>query len=327
MDIEATIRGYGPRILPVLEELVPRDGPAHLAEPIWYHLDSGGKRVRPALCLLACEIFGGDPERALSFAAAVELMHNMFLVHDDIADGDTVRRDRPTVWKRYGIGNAVNVGDYLLGLALRAVRASPVCERIREGLLELFISTCLRTIEGQALDINARAAPEFTVDEYLRIARLKTGDYLVLGMLGGALVAGADDDALACLRRLGEHLGPAFQIRDDLLDLSSAKGRGGMTGSDIREGKPSILYAHALAHARPEEREHLIRVMAKPRERTTEADVNWVRALYGRCGSLRFAEETATELVARGKAAVRSLPLKQRAPLEAVVAYMLERSR
>jgi len=325
MDIEKRIREYGSRIQPLLEEMIPRNGPAHLAGPIWYHLDSGGKRVRPALCLLTCEAFGGEPDRALHFAAAVELMHNMFLIHDDIADGDTVRRDRPTVWDRYGIGNAVNVGDYLLGVALKAVRASRLGPATRDRLTDLFIATCLTTIEGQALDINARADAHFTVEEYLRIARLKTGDYLVLGMVGGALIAGAREDAVAVLRLLGGHLGPAFQIRDDLLDLTSAKGRG-MTGSDIREGKASILYAHALSQAPLRDRERLIAIMARPRAETTESDVTWVRGLYERCGSIRFAEDTARQLVEQARAAISPLPDRPRCTLEAAVAYMLERN-
>ena len=114
----------GARIDPVLEELLPRRPDDLLAEAIWYHLETGGKRIRPAICLLTCEQLGGDPSEALYFAAAVEILHNMFLIHDDVEDRDTVRRDREAVWVRYGLANAVNVGDYLIGLGYQLLAGS-----------------------------------------------------------------------------------------------------------------------------------------------------------------------------------------------------------
>ncbi len=324
-SIEAEILRQGRRIDPLLEELVPRGGPAHLAEIAWYHLETGGKRIRPALCLVTCEVLGGDSERALHFAAAVELLHNMLLLHDDIEDGDTVRRNKPTVWKAYGVGNAVNVGDYLLGRSLRAVMLSPLDDQTRGRLLDVFVETYGRTVEGQALDINSRSAPRFTVEDYLRTAVLKTGYYLVLGMIGGAIIAGAPEVTLKCLRRLGENMGPAFQIRDDLIDLTSGKGRGGVKGSDVREGKASILYAHALAHSMPAEQERLLDIMRKPRQETTGADVEWVVQLYERCGSIPFARNTAEALIHKVQDVLGNLPMEQQSSLRDLVAYLAER--
>ncbi len=323
--IEAEILGHGRRIDPLLDKLVPRDRPAHLAEFAWYHLATGGKRIRPALCLVTCEALGGDSEQALHFAAAIELLHNMLLLHDDIEDGDTMRRDKPTVWNAFGIANAVNVGDYLLSRSLRAVMLSPLAEETRMRLLDVFLETYQRTVEGQALDINSRGAADFTVDAYLRTATLKTGQYLVLGMIGGAIIAGAPEVTLQCLRRLGENVGPAFQIRDDLIDLTSGKGRGGMKGSDIREGKASILYAHALGKAAPAEREQLTDIMRRPREQTTDEEVEWVMRLYARCGSTTFAEQTAQALIQKAHAALDHLPIEQRPALRDIVTYLVER--
>jgi len=325
LAIEAEILHQGGRIDPILEKLLPRDRPAHLAEMAWYHLAGGGKRVRPALCLVTCEALGGDSERALHFAAAIELLHNMFLVHDDVEDGDPVRRDRPAVWKAFGVANAVNLGDYLLGRSLSAVMLSPVPERTRARLLEVFLETYHSTVEGQALDINSRCAPDFTVEAYLRIATLKTGRYLVLGMVGGALIAGAAEDTIRCLHRMGEHMGPAFQIRDDLIDLTAGKGRGGMKGSDILEGKASILYAHALGHASPAERERLLEIMRKPRGRTRQEEVDWVMGLYERCGSIAFAQRTADDLVRKAHSALDQMPVEHGNPLREIVTYLVER--
>jgi len=327
MNVEIEIERQGRRIDAVIEQLIPRDRPDFLAEPIWYHLQTGGKRIRPALCLITCEALGGSSEQALHFAAGVELMHNMFLIHDDIADGDEIRRDKPSIWKQFGLGNAVNAGDYLVGLALRAVIESYVEESLNSRLTEIFLTTYLRTIEGQALDINARCDAHFTIERYLKISELKTGHYLVLGMLGGALIAGAPEVTIRCLYRLGENMGPAFQIRDDLIDLTAGKGRGGVTGSDIREGKASILYAHALAHSMPGEDEMLLHVMSKPRHETTDEDIAEVIRLYRRCGSIEFARETADTLVRRAHEVLDELPIEQQAPLRSLATYMAERKR
>ena len=327
LPIETRISQQGRRIDRILDELLPRDAPAFLAEPMWYHLDTGGKRVRPALCLMTCDALGGDSEDALHFAAAVEILHNMLLVHDDIEDDDAVRRDQSTVWKKYGVANAINVGDYLLGRALTAVMQSPLESGMIRRLLEVFVATYERTVEGQALDINARCDRHFSVERYLEMARLKTGHYLVLGMVGAAIIAGAPEVTIQCLQRLGESMGPAFQIRDDLIDLTTGKGRGGDTGGDIREGKASILYAHAVAHSMPEEMERLAAIMAKPRDETTDADVRDITDLYERCGSITFAEETVDGLIRQAHEVLEYLPIEQQTPLKELVTFMAERTR
>lgn len=324
--IEADIQRHAQRVNSILETLLPPGRQDFLSEPSWFHLSTGGKRIRPALCLMVCEAFGGDSDRALHFAAAVELLHNMLLVHDDIADGDTVRRNKPAVWVQYGLGNGVNVGDYLLARGLRAVMMSPVDVPTRMKLLEAYVETFERTVEGQALDINFRCNERFTVEDYLRMAILKTGHYLVVGMIGGALVAGAPEAVLQCLRKLGANLGPAFQVRDDLIDLTAGKGRGGVKGSDVREGKPSILYAHALAHSLPAESERLLEILRKPREQTTDDDVSWVIGLYDRCGSLKFAQQTADRLIAEAVAELDSLPVEQQPGLRRIIGYIAERT-
>ena len=324
--IEAEILEQGRRIDPVLEELLPAGGPGLLGEMVWYHLRGGGKRIRPALCLMTCEALGGDSERALHFAAGVELLHGMFLLHDDVMDGDEFRHDQPTVWKKYGVANAINTGDFMLAGALRAVMRSPVDSSVRARLVQTFLATYERTIEGQELDINARSNPAFSVSDYLRMAELKTGHYLVIGMVGGAVITGAQDSTVQCLHRLGRSMGPAFQIRDDMIDLTAGKGRGGVKGSDIREGKASILYAHALAHASPDDRERLLDIMRKPRSGKSDEDVNWVSALYERCGSPGFAGEKADELIRRALAELEALPAAEREALDGVVRYMVERS-
>ncbi|MEF8787893.1 MAG: polyprenyl synthetase family protein [Planctomycetota bacterium] len=325
-EIAERLHSAGHRIDPVLEELFPPDEKKYLHDPFWHHMSGGGKRLRPALCLLSCEALGGDSERALPFAAAVEILHNMFLVHDDIEDGDTMRRDQPAVWTEYGIDNGVNVGDYMLGRAYRAVLNTRADDETRLRLVDHFVETFELTCEGQAFDLNRRADRSLTVDDYLEMVTRKTGHYLALGMVGGAIIGGATDEAVETFQELGCHLGPAFQIRDDVLDLQEAKGRGGETGNDIREGKPSILFAHAVNHCSPERADELVGILATPREETTDEHVSRAVDIYRSCGAFEFARETAEKYTERGFEAVERIPTDDREFFRRVVSYMVERS-
>jgi len=316
----------GRRIEPLLRELFPPDDSDPLCGPFWRHMRSGGKRIRPALCLLCCEELGGDSEQALPFAAAVEVLHNMFLIHDDIEDGDTVRRDAEAVWVSYGLGPAINLGDYMLGRAYSAVLRSHVPAEVRLRLLEAFTDTYERTCRGQALDMELRGSEDLTLDAHMEMVTLKTGHYLALGMVGGAIVAGLGEEAVREIRNLGCTMGPAFQIRDDVLDLTQGKGRGGARGNDIREGKPSILYAHALATASAQERSRLLEVARKDRRQTTEQDVEWVLGLYERLGSVEFAQARAEELVARAFETIERIPVENKAFFRRAARFMALRS-
>jgi geranylgeranyl pyrophosphate synthase len=316
----------GSRVEPLLEEMFPRDRADFLSAPFWHHMGTGGKRLRPALCIRCCEELGGEADQAIPFAAAVEILHNMFLVHDDLEDGDTVRRDAPTVWVRFGMENAVNLGDYMLGRAYAAILSSPVELSATHRLLTAFTETYERTCRGQALDVNWRGREDLTVEQYLEMVTLKTGDYLALGMVGGAIIAGLPDGSVAQIRQLGSNMGPAFQVRDDVIDLTLGKGRGGALGNDIREGKPSILYAHALSAASGEDRRRLLEIIRKPREETTDADVREVIALYGRLGSLDFARRTADELVRQAFETIERIPVENKDFFRQAARFMAERT-
>ncbi len=322
----AELAEAGGCIGPVLEQFLPRGLNDFLSEALWHHLDSGGKRIRPAICLLTCERLGGDPAQALCFAAAVEMLHNMLLMHDDLEDADTIRRDEATVWVKYGLANAVNVGDYLLGAAYRAILSSPLSETTTLQLLRAFTEAYETTCRGQALDLNWRAKEDLTVSDYLEMVTLKTGRYLALGMVGAGIIAAADQPILSSFDQLGRSMGAAFQIRDDVIDLTVGKGRGGVTGNDIREGKASILYAHALRAAEPAERRELVAVMARPREDTTGGDVERVKGLYDKLGSLEFARAEADRLVEAAFETIERMPVADKAFFRRLTRYMVSRT-
>ena len=325
MNVAEALKVYGAKIDAYLEALIPRNPDDVLSVHTWHHMDTGGKRIRPALCLLTCEALAGPIDDAMPFAAGVELLHNMLLLHDDVEDGDEVRRDQPTVWKRFGVPNAINSGDYLLGRGMAAVLQTPGDPARRMRLMAAFTDAFERTVEGQALDINSRGDLSWSVADYMRMVVLKTGRYLALGMVGGAIVAGAPDRVIDTIYGMGETLGPAFQIRDDLIDLTEGKGRGGLIGSDIREGKPSILYAYAMENGDPARRAALAAIMAKPRDETTHEDVAAAIAMYEAERAMDYAQAKAEALIREAYQAIDALPLESKELFRGIADFIAKR--
>jgi geranylgeranyl pyrophosphate synthase len=329
MDIPALLKKHSQRVEELLRAEIPPGSAPFLSDGVWYQFGSGGKRLRPALCLLTCEELGGDAEKALPFALAAEILHNLLLIHDDIEDGDTMRRDQKTLWAELGMANAINVGDYLIAHAYRILQRSPLDPPRVLRLLEIFTLTFQRTVEGQALDINLRGSEDFDVGRYFEIVQLKTAYYLTFNLVGGAVVAGIDGEVIARLWELGRCLGPAFQIRDDRIDLTQGKGRGGEVGCDIREGKPSIFFAHALERLPPgdPDRRALLEAIRKPRQETTDEDVAMVMGLYERIGALGFADAECRRLIERAFEIIDDLPLDHRGKelFRSISRFMIDR--
>ncbi|MBN1422125.1 MAG: polyprenyl synthetase family protein [Planctomycetes bacterium] len=325
--METLIPAYGARIDPIIEREFPPAEFPFLSEAARYQLESGGKRLRPALCLLACEGFGGDPDLALPFAAAAEVLHNLFLLHDDIEDGDRYRRDRETAWVRFGLANAINAGDFLASRAYRILARAPLPAPVRLRLIEVFTETYEKTVRGQALDINWRADPSFTVERYRELAELKTGFYLAFNLVGAAIVAGRGGPIEEDLWAFGRALGPAFQIQDDLIDLTAGKGRNGEIGCDVKEGKPGILFAWALGRISAEETRKLIEILSAPREETGDDAVRWVVDVYERTGAFTFAREEAQRLAREAVAILDRLPLSNREVFREICRFAVERRR
>lgn len=329
MDIPRLLQNHAQRIDDFLYQTIPPHGVDYLSEGVWYQFSSGGKRLRPALCLLTCEHLGGDPDRAMPFALAAEILHNVFLIHDDIEDGDTMRRDQPTLWVHLDLANAINIGDYLTSTAYRLLLTSDLDPATLLRLLDIYSLTFQKTVEGQALDINLRGCETFDVQEYYRIVQLKTAYYLTFNLVGGAIVAGKDGEVIEQLWELGRFLGPAFQIRDDVIDLTHGKGRGGEIGCDIQEGKPSILFAYALERldATSPERRQLLDIIGKPREQTTPREIDTVIRLYKDLGALDFADAQCQRLIDNAFTLIEGLPLEDsgKALFRDISRFMIDR--
>lgn len=239
-------------------------------------ISNGGKRVRARLALAACSAFGVPEESAIAWAGAIEILHNATLIHDDIQDGDTVRRDRPTIWARYGVAQAINAGDYLLMLPFLAVSELPA--EVRGTMSALIAETATRIVRGQANELDQKPDGSSPLSAYISASEGKTGALLALPVVGAAILGGRRPQDAKRLAAPFVQLGVLFQLQDDLTDMFGDKGRGTI-GGDIYEGKNSALLG-TLAECAPEAAQEAARIIQKSRETTTETDVLRVRELY-----------------------------------------------
>ena len=268
----------------------------------------GGKRVRGRLVLASTAAHGGDVERALPVAAALELFQNWVLVHDDIEDDSEERRGAPALHRSVGVPIALNVGDAMhvyMWDALIDLRTHH--EFDADAIRREFLWMIHRTAEGQHLDLTWVAEGRFDVGEeaYLAMVRRKTAAYTVVSPLRlGAQAAGRTPHP--DLTSIGDRLGAAFQIRDDVLNLLPSEGGayGKEFAGDLYEGKRTLVLAHALAHAHPDEASEAIDRLRPPREERTPDDVRWLLDVIERTGSLRYAQARAEALAS---AALREL--------------------
>ena len=255
------------------------------ARMVHEHLATGGKRLRARLALASLEVLGGDRRAAVGWAAACELLHNATLIHDDLQDGDTTRRGRPTTWRRFGMPQAVNAGDLLLMLPFLAVEHVAAPGERRFALAAAVARHATVTVRGQTAEIALATAEEIEWDGYLRAVEGKTGALFQLPVEGAAILAGYAPEEAHAVAAGFRSLGVLFQLQDDVLDLYGEKGRGA-PGSDLREGKVSALVVeHLMMH--PGDAPWLRALLALPRDRTPDDEVLRAMDRFRTAGALR----------------------------------------
>jgi len=295
---------YGAMARRAVHSYLPADGMSeYLRAPAAEYLGRAGKGLRPALCLATCEAFGGMPQQALPSAAALELLHTAFLVHDDVEDDSELRRGEATLHKQYGRALAVNAGDGLAVLALGALRDNegPLGRRLAARIWSEFDFMARLTVDGQARELGWQrdGRTDLTPDDYLDLIMRKTCWYTTLlplrvGALIGAAAAPGRLPDLDALLRFGFFLGAAFQIRDDILNLVGSPARYGkeLLG-DLREGKRTLMLIHLLAAAGPRDRAAVAEYLAlEPAQRSGEVADRMLAMMLGH-GSVAFADEFA----------------------------------
>ena len=223
----------------------PGDALKGLYEPVAYALSAGGKRLRPVLCLMAADAFCGDPSKAASAAAGLEMFHNFTLLHDDVMDNSDLRRGRPTVHKRWDTNTAILSGDTMLTLATQLI--SRVDDGVLRSVLDTFNDMAIKVYEGQRLDMDFENRDDVTVSDYVEMVKAKTGALLGAAAKIGALAAGANERDAEAMYTFGLNLGVAFQIQDDFLDVfGDATTFGKPIGGDINNQKKTFLLLSAL---------------------------------------------------------------------------------
>ncbi|MBO4504761.1 MAG: polyprenyl synthetase family protein [Bacteroidales bacterium] len=262
------------------QEILAGKEPVNLYDPIEYILLQPGKRLRPQLVHDVVEMFGGDPEQARLVAMAFEMLHNFTLIHDDIMDMAPIRRGRPTVYKKWNSNIAILSGDALAIMAFQQLLKLPCDKQIIIDIANLFSRTSLEICEGQQYDLDFETQEHVSLDEYLNMIRLKTAVMFAGCLKAGALLVSAYEESQQALYDFGIHLGLAFQLADDVLDVyGDERTFGKSIGGDIRENKKTYIYLKALELATPEQRAQLKGLFAVP---TTDFEAKYkaVRAIF-----------------------------------------------
>lgn len=322
MSLTALITPYAHATLTELRRVVPaiEVHPAFYGQ-LHYHLGwatadyqpadtPSGKRIRSAFCLMACELFADNFQPALSAAAAIELLHEFSLVHDDIEDGDRTRRHRPTLWTLVGQPQAINAGDGLFALAqlalLKSGEAGVAAERVLQAQKRLN-DTALALCIGQYLDMSFEKRDLVTPDEYIEMIRGKTAALLAFSGEAGALLGGADDTDTRKFYELGEAMGLAFQMRDDLLGIWGDPAiTGKPVGADIRAKKKSLPVTYALTHDESGELQALYRNSLKGK-----AKVERARNLIEATGAYEVVATRATAYETKALGILESLNVSE----------------
>ncbi|WP_328608560.1 polyprenyl synthetase family protein [Amycolatopsis sp. NBC_00345] len=283
---------------------------------------NGGKAVRPALAVLSAQAAGASPETGVPGAVAVELVHNFSLVHDDLMDGDTERRHRPTVWSLHGAASAILTGDAMLALAQEVVLDSGSPHAVAAG--RLLAQTTRRLIHGQFLDVAFEQRDDVTLPECVTMAGGKTGALLSGSAAIGAVLAGAPAAVVEALTRYGEEIGLAFQLVDDILGIW---GDPAVTGkpvfSDLRARKKSLPITYATGHGGTVGRE-LAGWLAGP-ETGDETELARIAGLVESAGGRDWATAEAGRRVAAAEAAIAELPSEPRAELIEIARFIAGR--
>lgn len=279
----------------IIEEAIKKNAfkkqPQSLYDPINYTLSLGGKRIRPALLLLANDLFNGKPEKAINAALAIEVFHNFTLVHDDIMDNAPIRRGKPTVFKKWDVNTAILSGDVMLVEAYQLLAA---CEAsVLPELLKLFNKTAVEVCEGQQYDMLFEKAADVTIDDYLKMIELKTAVLLGASLKMGAIIAGASKSDAKHFYEFGKNIGVAFQLMDDILDVyGNPEKFGKQVGGDILANKKTYLLLKTMELANGALRKEL-EFCLNSKTLSPENKITRVKSIYNQ---LKIKEKSIDEM-------------------------------
>lgn len=309
--IREVLDKYSPQIEVELNSYLSQQKPANLYQPLRELFSRGGKRIRPLLCAVSAEVVGGNPNSAIRTGAAIEMLHNFTLVHDDIADKSQLRRGKPCLHKIYGEGLAINAGDGLFTLAYEALCANfrKLDAEKAQRILETITSSIKLVCEGQAMDIGWTQDHKWDLNEYdyFEMVRRKTAALISASCECGGIIGCNNQEWTIALRNFGESTGIAFQIYDDVLNITGdEKTYGKEIGGDINEGKRTLMVIHALSKCDKDERRELIGILDK--NENTLKEIERAISIINSCDSVEYARKKAAEFTEAGKKQLRKIP-------------------
>jgi geranylgeranyl pyrophosphate synthase len=342
-DVKKILKEIKPLIEKEIEKHVPKKGkPKILFEGCRKYFDYGGKRFRPALIAISCETLGGKIEDTIPAGAALEIAHTFFLIHDDIEDDSKIRRGSPCLHITYGIPHAVNMGDYLMGKVSETLLSGQKIWGAEKTIkiLELITEMLLKTGEGQTMEIEQRFKDlkEATMKWYETMSLKKTGYYSggTTCAIGGVIADGSEKE-IDALKKFGFAVGIAFQIQDDILNVTMSEeeekigpgttggGYGKDFAGDIKEGKRTLLIVHAFEKADWNERIRMRQLLG--RKNITLKEKKEMIDIMIRHGSIDYAKDYARNMVKRAIEDLRKVipETKGRKKLESIAHFLIER--
>ncbi len=287
-----------------LTSFLEEDDPATLYQPMQYVFEGSGKRIRPILLLLTCKAVGGNIEAAWDAAVAIELLHNFTLVHDDIMDDDDTRRGRETVHKKWTPNIALLAGDGILALSYRALLRTD-SEHLKR-ILEIYTDGIVAVCEGQALDMDFESREHVQPKQYLEMITKKTAYLLNISAKIGAIIGNGSDRQVTALGEFAQNLGVAFQIQDDLLDITVDEDTLGKTfGSDVKQKKRTFLLNYALTHASTQSQQALLNIFQM--SEIDNESIYQVRDIFESAGAISAAKESVDNYLSLANKNLESL--------------------
>ena len=285
---------------------------------------AGGKRLRPVMAMITCEMVGGDSVKAIPFAAALEAIHNFTLVHDDVMDDDDLRHGVDACHTIYGLSTAILAGDTLFAYAFEMITDCDIDDYVKADLVKNVAYVVRKIAEGQQMDINFEEEETVDAKEYLEMIRLKTSILFGAAAYGGAKIGGTSEEEARELEMMATNVGLGFQIWDDYLDATATEEiLGKPSGSDIRQGKRTLLVIEALNRANASERERLIEILDS---KNTDEEVAEAVEIMDRCGALEECHKQANGYLEGARNTLSNYPESEARQLfEELLEYMVTR--
>jgi geranylgeranyl diphosphate synthase type I len=327
MEVVDILKKYSKSIDEEIKNSLGTVDPDELQKSTQHLIKAGGKKIRPSLVVLSSEAVGGTAEEALKTAAAVELIHTFSLIHDDIMDKDDMRRGKPSVHILWGEPMAILAGDTLFSKAFETVLETQIdgvsYERVVNAL-KTVVDSCIKICEGQASDMCFEGNFDVSEAEYMNMIYKKTGALIAAATRSGAIIGGGTPDQVEVLTEYGRLIGLAFQIQDDYLDvISDEENLGKPVGSDITEGKMTLMVVHALSNASDDDKNEIVSIL----EADEDTDVDRAIELFGKYGSINYARDIALDNVDQAKKLLETLDESEAKFALAMLAdYVLQRN-